>query len=494
MKRFCHKSLQKYVGCQRLFVLLLLVGSLSVSAQKMTIHRYIDTTLPDLEQNPDYGFVLPVSADVWTNTNYSPSFGNRYFMSLFGPRYKQTSSSSIGYYDFHQGMDVAAAVSWNGVQYNDTLRYYIVSCCDGRIHSVIDSTDAYLETLATGRSVKVTCDSSFRANPSWGAIYMNYRHLSSLHTLPALAKNAPQNSIVIHKGDTIGMVGESGLTSTVHLHYSIQRYEPGSPGSDLKNMHPKRIFPPGEAPHLHHILDSLDVDLLETWGDSALFRIAIPYNQMSVKRIEVFNSTYHRVFDYEAISDSSNRDHHDIVSGLKLFAYSFNRGSTVLSRYNATKTTMPAAYPASPNRDTINGFYAPITNNTVTYILDLIAHDLPAAYNPHDFIVKISDLYGNVVEASFINPAAIGETKEPFAVHLYPNPAAVSFRIESPEFAKIARIRIVNPLNSVAFDYELVGVDKEEISIRQLPAALYFVQLIGHNEQLLGVRKLFLEK
>lgn len=325
-------------------ITLLVVGlqlPFSLSGQVMNLSTYQDTSLPNIEHNPDYGFVYPVYADVMDSISYTPSYYNRYFMSLFGPRYKSTSTSSIGYYDFHQGMDVTNLVSYNGIQYNDTNEYYIVSSCDGVVNYVLDSTDIYLETTGTGRSVRIKCDSSYRNNSSWGRIYINYRHLSDLYTLTDSAKSVPINTVSISKGDTVGMVGESGLTTNVHLHYSIQRYQSGTSTTSFKNVHPKRIFPPDVKSHLHHSLDSVHMELLGNWTDSAVFRFTFPYNQMCVKRIEISNNIYSELYDYEHISDSLNRDNHNLIPNLEVFAYSFNRGSKALTRYNSTKGTMP---------------------------------------------------------------------------------------------------------------------------------------------------------
>ncbi len=375
-----------------------------VWSQVMSIDTFFNGLLPQVELDPDYGFLWPVRADVLSESGYEPQYSNRYFMSLFGPRYKSTSSSNVGNYDFHQGLDITYRVSYGGTDYNDsTILYHIISMCDGVINKIIDSTDAYLETLGTGRSVRVKCDSSFRADKSWGPIYINYRHLSDLHTLTDSAKTVPADSVRIVRGDTIGVVGESGHTSTVHLHLSIQRYEQGAPGSDYKNMHVMRIFSTDSATHLHAQLDTVRMELLQCWADSALFRLTFPYNQVNIRRIEVRNGTYYRYFDFEDVSDSSDRDHHNLISGLSMYAYSFNRGSTALSRYNSTKDDMPVSYPASPNRDTVPGAYNhhPITFDTTVYVLDMVVNDLGAGYDSTDFQLKITDIYGQTVLGYF---------------------------------------------------------------------------------------------
>lgn len=371
-----------------------------INGQMMRMSKFHDPHLPNIELNPDYGFDFPVNADVLSAVNYQPSFSNRYYMSLFGPRYQSTASSSIGFYDFHQGEDISYGVTWNNVVYDQNTLYHIVCNCDGVIRTIIDGPDHIMDNTATGRSVQVKCDSNFRNPANWGPIYINYRHLSALHTLADSAKGEAPESVRIAKGDTIGIVGKSGYTTTVHLHTSVQRLELGTNTTDLKNVHPFRIYPPTTTPHLHKILERAKIELLESWTDSALFRIYIPYNEVCVKRIEIRNHDYYRLFDFEDVSDSLDRDNHALIPGIELFAYSFNRGSTALSRFNSTKATMPAAYPASPNRPN-NTYQHPITADSAVYILDLKVKDLPSNHQASDFTIKLSDIYGNVVKADF---------------------------------------------------------------------------------------------
>lgn len=425
---------------KKLPLLFVLLCPFISNAQIMDIQRGYDASYPNIEVNPDYGFMWPVKADVLDDTSYTPRFSNRYFMSLFGPRYKSTSTSNVGYFDFHQGEDFTAFVNYNGQVYTDSNKYFLICMCDGVINDVADSTDAYLETTGTGRSVRVKCDSSYRANPSWGQIYINYRHLSDLHTLSDSAKLVPKNTVRVVKGDTIGVVGESGITNNVHLHLSIARSDNG-----LKNVHPMRIFPPNSSPLLHNTLDSVNIQLHYTWADSALFRLIVPYNQVSIRSVEVRNQSYSRLYDFESISDSSNRDYNDLVSGLKFYAYSFNRGSTALSRYNSTKGSMPAIYPASPNKDSINSYSPiPITTDTVAYVLDMMVSDLPIGYEADSFKVVVRDIYGNYVEAYYKQPntIAVAKLNNIRKLKVFPNPVFNQITIVSGESSKYGIYRI----------------------------------------------------
>lgn len=450
----------------------------------MTIDTFFNNSIPNLETNPDYGFTWPVNADIRYDSNYTPSYSYRYFMSLFGPRYKSTSSSSIGYYDFHQGADFTSKVSWQNQVYDDDTLYHIICMCDGTINDIIDSTDVYLETLGTGRSVKVKCDSSFRSNANWGPIYINYRHLSALDTGVAIAKGLPADSIRLNKGDTIGIVGESGITSNIHLHLSIQRYEQGAPGTDFKNMHVMRIFPFDQHTHLHEALDTAIIDLLHAWPDSALFRIAIPYNQVNIRRIEVKNQSFSNYFDFEDVSDSTDRDVHDIIPGFAMFAYPFNRGQSTKSYYDNAKNNLPIDYPGSPNRDTVQGFFThiPITLDTPIYVMDMMVRNLPNGYDSVNFEIVITDIYGNAVRGFFPGAMIVNEGLSNANVVIYPNPGSGEIRIKT-DGAGVLKLKLVDAAGRKVYEGSAKSLGSDEYSVPHLPTSsgVYLLSVTLHD-------------
>lgn len=380
----------------------LLICCLMVRAQfPITLNdtAYINLSLPDREPSYGYGFIRPIYANVLSAnpSTYSPSAINRYFMSLFGPRYKQTSTSNIGFYDFHQGEDISPNITYNSVVYDTANKISEVCMCDGIVTTILDSTDAYLETIEQGRSVTVRCDSTFKGNPTWGNIYMNYRHLSAIDTsLKVRGVNA-----VIHKGDTIGKIGMSGQTEAVHLHYSIARSTP----QGMKNMHPMRVFDPAAAPHLHRKMDTaVTIQLLGAWTDSALIRLAIPLNEVCLRSIKIScGPSYTRVFDFEEVANLKGRDTNTIVPGLALYAYPFNRYQSAYSRYKQLDSLMPVVYPAARFRPLAWGSF-PIPNvwpyTKSMYVLDVMVSQLPAGYSYQQLVVELNDIYGTVVKGA----------------------------------------------------------------------------------------------
>ena len=81
---------------------------------------FTDTSYPDIEPPYNYNLGYPVYAEI-VNADpltYMPNFDHRYFMSIYGPRYKQVDTSNVGYFDFHQGADIIHDVVWDGVVYN----------------------------------------------------------------------------------------------------------------------------------------------------------------------------------------------------------------------------------------------------------------------------------------------------------------------------------------------------------------------------------------
>ncbi len=362
------------------------------------VSTFVDPNYANVEPAYNYNFSFPFDADVLLNDpeTYEPELSYRYFMSVFGPRYKAVSSSNIDYYDFHQGSDMSANVTDNGDVYDEENPPDIYCMCDGIIDKIEDGPEEVVEETGGGRYVRVKCNDSFNGNPGWGNIYMAFRHLNIIN--PALVLGNP-----IQKGDLVGLMGETGHTTTTHLHYSVRRYD----GQGFHNVHPMRVFNPTATPHMVKALQDADITQLNYQPNQALFRVAIPYNQAVIRAITVklANGNYEKTYDFEYVSataDASNRDHNDFIDGIELFAYPFNRGQTAYVRYQDAKDDMPAAYPASPERGA--GNYFPFLNEgllaTPAYVLDVLAKDLPNGYDINDVKIQIIDIFGNVIEAN----------------------------------------------------------------------------------------------
>ncbi|NIB44147.1 M23 family metallopeptidase [Pseudomaricurvus alkylphenolicus] len=357
----------------------------------------MDTSRPNVEPAYSYGFVAPVAADILSQApnTYSPSYSERYFMSLFGPRYKSVSSSNIGFFDFHKGMDVTAAVTSGGVDYDENTPPMIVSRCDGEITEIEDGPDAQMESTGEGRYVEVRCDQQFSGNQGWGHIYMAYRHLDTI-------AQGLQIGARIDQGDDVGVMGESGHTSTVHLHYSVMRHD----GQRTINVNPMRTFDPAAYVHLHAPLADAEIAQLNHDLDSALFRVTLPYQSTAIMAVKVrlLNSNYERSYDFESISENAGdfRDNNDYVDGLELFAYAYNRGQSAYRRYLDKMDDMPQPYPASPENTAQE--FRPLINNdmntTPAYVLDVRVRDLPLDFDVNDLEIEIIDIYGHGVRAT----------------------------------------------------------------------------------------------
>lgn len=362
--------------------------------QALNVSAYTNFQYPEVEPAYNYDLAYPVYADVLSASpaNYVPGMDNRYFMSLFGPRHKQTATSNIGYFDFHQGSDIVPDVTYNGTTYNENTPPNIHCMCDGTVYQI--ATPADPESTETGNYVTIRCNQNF-AVPGWGNMYMAYRHLASI--TPGL-----EVGDTVTQGQVLGLMGATGATSEVHLHYSLIRRNTGV----QVNVNAMRAFDPADVPHLLSHLTTAEIVQLETSNTTALFRIVVPRTMTNFRALEVTlaGTGYQRVYDFETISDDDDRDHNDLVSGLELFAYPFNQGDDlykrVWGRYKDGQIT--AAYPASPSRGVGNFF--PFLHEGLTetpaYALDVLVKDLPAGYDIEDLNIRLIDIWGYGVQAN----------------------------------------------------------------------------------------------
>lgn len=392
-----------------LFALLLSLPVTAVWSASITLatETFTDTAYPDAEPAYSYNFDDPVYADIVTADPlaYVPGYENRYFMSVFGPRYKQVSTSNVGFFDFHQGADITANVEYGGVIYDeDSNPPDIISACAGVVDRINDGPDAELELTGSGRWVRVRCNAVFNANPGWGNIYLAYRHLASID--PAIDTEGAG----VAQGQRIGEMGQSGLTTTTHLHFSVRR----DTGAGFVNVHPARVFDPTAMPHLLDYLSAVEIEQMTYNDSSARFRLLVPYNQASIRAVTLAlaDASYSRTYDFEEVSANAGelRDNNDYVDGLELYAYAFNRGHSAYRRYLQKIDELPASYPASPLHPALG--FRPLLNEgilqTPAYVLDVTAHDLPAGYDINQLSIEVIDIWGHGVRAfgdSSQNPA-----------------------------------------------------------------------------------------
>ena len=358
---------------------------------------FIDLNGQDVEPAYNYDMIPPVEADILDSPNdYIPNMSNRYFMSVFGPRHKEVSLSSIQFFDFHKGTDITWRVNHGDEVYTADNPPNIQNMCDGVVYDIYNPGNNEAENTATGRFVVVKCNQSFAGNPSWGNIYIAYRHLDEINE--DLQEGHP-----ISAGTLIGSMGETGHTNTVHLHMSVIRRNTGS----QINVHPMRIFDPTSIPHLLDYLEDAEITQLKYSETEALFRIAIPYNQANLKSLKFSlpDDAYTNTYDFEVVSqfEEADRDNHNIVPGLELFVYPFNRGEPAYDRHwnKFDDNEITSVYPSSPhNSQDFAPFLSEGLLQTPAYVLDVKINDLPEGYDIEDLQIELIDIYGRGIRAN----------------------------------------------------------------------------------------------
>lgn len=471
---------------KQLIVLLLLFRLCLVSdAQQLTTSNYRDTTITYIEVDPsNYNFNYPILSDILDSTNFSPPTDGVYLKASFGHRYL---SSTTYRSDNHGGFDFWDDHQYQGTTYNSTNRVSIASMCDGYISLVTDGPDSILNQTATGRSVRVTCDSSFQ---SLGfKIKINYRHLNHVGRLAKIADTAAFGTVSIRKGDTIGEMGNSGTTSNVHLHMSTQTIHPVY-GSAFVNT--TRLFDPNKFPGVLGQLNDAKIELLQNWNDSALFRIIWPFNQ-TINQFEFMNQTDTVIFNKEAAynTGSANRDLINCIQDVNVFAYQFNGKQTAKARYLLEMNNMPAIYPAATSRDTnvsLHGYsHYPITHDSVAYVYDFMVKNLTPTHLPSDFKVKVSDVWGYAVEGTFPSSVGIEETPTERTT-IFPNPTTGILNVDLKSSGE--QQPLIYDLNGKLVKLELINGNKNALDLTQLPNGMYFLQIRSkHDSQTLKVIK-----
>lgn len=411
-----------------LSILLTIISTYTIcKAQQFSVSNYRDSSISYIESDPSYyNFSYPILSDILDSTNFSPPTDGLYLKAGYGHRYLSNLTYKS---DNHGGFDYWPDHSYNGVNYNDSNKVYIISMCDGYISQVIDGPDSIVDLTAIGRSVRVTCDSSFQ---SLGfKIKINYRHLDNIGRLAIIADTAAFGSVNISKGDTIGRMGKSGTTNNVHLHMSTQTIHPVY-GNAFVNT--ARLFDPNKYPGILGPLNNSKIELLQNWTDSALFRIIWPFNQ-TINQFEFINQSDTVIFNKEDAyqTGSALRDQYDCLPNVNVFAYQFNGKQTAQARYLSEMFNIPAEYPASPNRDTNLTMYGyphfPITHDSVSFVYDFVVKNLSPTHQVEDFIVKVSDVWGNTVEGQYPTTVSISKHKK-LEVTIFPNPTNESLNIE----------------------------------------------------------------
>ena len=444
-------------------------------SQVMTTTTYVDKNIPYIELSPThYDFTNPINSDIFNLESFNPQTDGVYLKSTYGHRYLSSTNSKT---DNHGGFDYWQNHVYEGTVYNDSNKVAISCMCDGVISEVVNGLDADLELIPEGRSVQVICD---KLSQAFGSnIKINYRHLSSLGTLPTAAESSPPNSISISKGDTIGIIGDTGITTNVHLHLSTETNHPVNGNSFI---HTARLFDPTLYPNILKPLTNATIELLHNWNDSALFRITWPFNE-TINQVEFINDSFSVVFNKEEAYDTGSaiRDNHDCISNINVFAYQFNGKQTALSRYENEKANMPAIYPASPQRDADLSTYIyphfPITNDNVGFVYDFVVNNLPPSYINDDFIVKVSDVWGYTVEGQLETNDYHQASRN---IKIYPNPTKNQITINIPQNKEITHIKLFNTAGITIKTIHTSNIN-EVLNLNNLSSGLYFLKINSKN-------------
>lgn len=442
-------------------------------SQNLNTTTYVDTSLPYTELNPAfYDFSYPINSDLLHLDSFHPPDDGVYLKADHGHRYLQNTQSKT---DNHGGFDYWSNHTYQGVVYDDSNKTPIICMCDGMISQVVNGPEEELELTAGGRSVQVVCNQQSQAFGS--SIKINYRHLSSLGALPTLAEDLAPGTIAINKGDVIGFMGESGATTNIHLHLSAQVDHPLNGNSFVSTS---RLFNPNAAPQVLKTLENVTIKYLHSWQDKALFRISWPFNE-TINRFEFTNGSYIVVFNKEEAYDTGAaiRDNHNCIPNVQVFAYPFNGKQTAANLFENQKATMPAIYPASPQRDEDLATYLyphfPIAENSVSNVYDFVIENIPQSAATEDFVIRLSDVWGHTVEGSF-EEALGSDDHQSAAVEIYPNPTTNLITIKTGSFDRLVKISLFN-INGKHLKTITTFESAEILNLTDFPSGLYLLQV-----------------
>ncbi len=490
-----------------------------------------------------------ILADYDTNTNgsqpvteYDPDFRFRfrYYMSIFGPRL--ILRDGVYRYDFHQGTDIIDTERpEDDVPIEDLPN--IQCMCDGVVTEFVKLDDPadisnpngvgrktgihcsgdtivepplgdnskILEATGEGQYLVVKCAEQYPVSLGYADndIYIAYRHLYSF------AQDFEIGDPLL-KGELVGKMGQSGITSNYHLHLSaLRRACSETPAKRFINVHPMYLFNPDHNPHLLRKLeynpafDNNSSSLIQqeinpeisflnydtiTAGANPIIRIALPYSQTSLQKIVIRDSnggapTNEWIFHFleRGIEDEAERDknHWDMNGdGLldTVFIHHFNRGTSAQFLYNSHQAE--AHYDGHPGRDW------PITNTglyrTSAYILDIKIVNYIG--NKDDLEVEVIDIWGNGIKgivnvAPFNNSAASRNSINKLIVpdfKIIPNPTSNRFvRLELTDIGiKLPiQIQVINTLGQVVFQ-QVKNLEKViDLDLRQLKKGNFIMQL-----------------
>jgi len=427
----------------------LIAGNYILLNPRVEIDEGIGTFTATIENKLDD---YDINSDGQQNiSEYDPDFRLRYFMSVFGPRL--IFRNGMYRYDYHIGSDIinlerpeddieitelpqlqcmcdgvvveyvklddpADIINPNGVG-----RKTGIHCTNGVvIEPPLGDNSKIIEQTGEGQYIVVKCNEQYPISFGFTDpdIYIAYRHMYSFEHDFSIGDS-------VKKGDILGRMGQSGITSNYHLHLSaLRRACDDNPSKRFANVHPIHLFNPTANPHLIRKLEynlaynnnSVQIDHqkmnpevyflnYDTFlaGEDPIIRIAMPYYYTSIGEIiirDTSNISPHPEWTFDLIQRSTlsesecDMNYWDMNGSGDIdtvFIHHFNRGTSASFLYDSHKNE--GHYDGHPSKQwpiTDTGIY-----RSATYILDIKIVNFSG--EKEDLQVEISDIWGNRIKA-----------------------------------------------------------------------------------------------
>ena len=497
----------------------------------------IEKRLADYDTNTDG--LQPV-------TEYDPDFRFRYFMSIFGPRL--ILRDGIYRYDFHQGSDIIDLEKpEDNVPIVDLPNFQCI--CDGVITEFVKLDDPadindpagvgrktgihclgdtiveppmgvntkIIEATGEGQYLVVKCNNKDQYPVSLGFsdndIYIAYRHLY----------NFGQNFNIgdsIKRGDIIGKMGQTGITTNYHLHFSaLRRACLEMPAKRFINVHPMYLFNPEYNPHLLRKLEVnpnfdnnsssinhqeinpeisfLNYDTISP-GANPIIRIALPYSQTSIQKVIIRDKNgiapsnewtfnfLERGIEAEAERDKNYWDMNGDGLADTVYIHHFNRGTSASFLFDSHDEE--AHFDGHPGRDwpiLSTGLY-----RTSAYILDFELVNYTGAKD--DLEVEVVDIWNNRIKGvinviPFHTPSPsknYASLKSTFDFRIMPNPTMnrqIQLKLENLQGSSPININVINQLGQAIYQQKMLSNEEIQLDLGHLTKGSYWVKVKMDN-------------
>lgn len=291
--------------------------------------------------------VWPLPNPSFKDKGFVPSNANRQISGIFGPRLKWGGAR----YDHHEGFDFFAQYD---PQTYPRAKHPVLSILPGVVSEVISPGNP--ERTETGRKVVITHPvpwTAFGGKKEWGPVRTAYLHLSSIGV---------SQGDKVKAGQEVGRAGQSGYTSTTHLHFNCYR----SGGRDV-NVNPARIFNPKLFPAASFPIhkSTVEVEWLERdkGAKTALVRVYLARNVYVLDGfIFAVDKNKQRAVSFEHVSATMRQKRDtgdvDLFSGMRIFPLRYNGGGAVdrVNASNVPRSWPMARYPVPGGKGVRLGF------------------------------------------------------------------------------------------------------------------------------------------